>query len=269
MASEQIARPTQSVTTPEPLAPAPPPEQCFETSRPIRTGDVDIENRLRLDGVARYLQDIGSDNLAAFGYDETDPLWIVRRTVIEVHRPAVWPDRMTLRRWCSAHSTRWSAMRVRLTSTADALIETEGFWIDIGADTGKPTRISDGLLESLGRTTDEHRLRWKPLLPATPPDTDDWDDRERTFHLRTTDIDPFNHVNNTTYWHAVEECLADRPELRRAPYRAVVEHLGPIYARDHVRLRTDGDETSLSVWFLVGSEVRAVARVEMLPREKV
>ena len=87
--------------------------------------------------------------------------------------------------------------------------------------------------------------------------------------LLANDIDPFNHVNNTTYWHAVEECLADRPELRRAPYRAVVEHLGPIYARDHVRLRTDGDETSLSVWFLVGSEVRAVARVEMLPREKV
>ena len=106
-------------------------------------------------------------------------------------------------------------------------------------------------------------------LPATPPDTDDWDDRERTIHLRTTDIDPFNHVNNTTYWHAVEECLADRPELRRAPYRAVVEHLGPIYARDHVRLRTDGDETSLSVWFLDGSEVRAVARLEKLPRAKV
>lgn len=264
MASEQIVPAAQTVTAAGPLAPAPPPEHCFETSRPIRTGDVDAENRLRLDGIARYLQDIGSDNLTAFGFDATDPLWIVRRTVIEVHRPAVWPDTIHLRRWCSAHSTRWSAMRVRLTTPGDALIETEGFWIDIGTDTGMPTRISDSLLESLGRTTDQHRLRWKPLLPATPPDTDDWDDRDRTFHLRITDIDPFNHVNNATYWHAVEEALADRPELREAPHRAIVEHLSPIHARDHVRLRTHLGDASLTVWFLVEGEVRAVARVEKL-----
>lgn len=263
MASEQIVPAPQTVTT-GPLAPAPAPELCFETSRPIRTGDVDTENRLRLDGVARYLQDIGSDNLAAFGFDETDPLWIVRRTVIDVHRPPVWPDRIRLRRWCAAHSTRWSAMRVQLTGAAGALIETEGFWIDIGAETGMPTRISDRLLDNLARTTDEHRLRWKPWLPARLPDAEDWEDRDRTFHLRTTDIDPFNHVNNATYWHAVEECLADRQDLREPPYRAVVEHLSPIYARDHVRIRTEDHDTSMTMWFLVEGEVRAVARVEKL-----
>lgn len=267
MASEQIAPATQTVITAHVLAPAPPPERCFEATRPVRTADVDSAYRLRLDGVARYLQDMGSDNLAAFGFDDTDPLWVVRRTVIDVHRPAVWPARIRLRRWCSAHSTRWSAMRVQLTSDADALIETEGFWINIGTDTGMPARISDGLLESLASTTDEHRLRWKPWLPATPPETDDWEDRDagdRTFHLRTTDIDPFNHVNNATYWHAVEEYLTDRPDLRDVPHRAVVEHLGPIFARDHVRVRTIADDTSLLLWFLVEGDVRAVARVETL-----
>lgn len=267
MASEQIVPAEQTVTDAAQLAPAPPSAHCFEASRPIRTADVDSEYRLRLDGVARYLQDIGADNLTAFGFDRTDPLWIVRRTVIDVHRPAVWPDRVHLRRWCAAHSTRWSAMRVRLTGADDALIETEGFWINIGADTGMPARISDDLLESLGRTTDEHRLRWKPWLPAAPPDPDDREDqdgRDRTFHLRSTDIDPFNHVNNATYWHAVEEYLTDRPDLIAAPHRAVVEHLSPIFARDHVRLRTLSDESSLSLWFLVEGEVRAVARVTKL-----
>ncbi|PTR31339.1 acyl-ACP thioesterase [Rhodococcus sp. OK519] len=264
MASEQIAPATQTVSTTHVLAPAPPSTRYFESSRPIRTGDVDAEYRLRLDGIARYLQDIGADNLTAHGFDKTDPLWIVRRTVIDVHRPAIWPDRIHLRRWCTAHSTRWSAMRVQLTTEEDALIETEGFWINIGADSGMPARISDGLLESLGRSTDEHRLRWKPWLPAGPPDADDREDRERAFHLRATDIDPFNHVNNTTYWHAVEECLADRPDLIAAPYRAVVEHLSPIFARDHVRLHAETDDSSLSVWFLVEGEVRAVARVGRL-----
>ncbi len=267
MASEQIVPATQIVTAAHVLAPAPPPERCFEATRPIRTADVDSAYRLRLDGVARYLQDIGSDNLAAFGFDDTDPLWVVRRTVIDVLRPAVWPGRIRLRRWCSAHSTRWSAMRVQLTSDADGLIETEGFWINIGTDTGMPARISDGLLESLGSTTAEHRLRWKPWLPAAPPETDDREDRDagdRTFHLRTTDIDPFNHVNNATYWHAVEEYLTDRPDLRDVPHRAVVEHLSPVFARDHVRIRTSADDTSLLLWFLVEDDVRAVARVETL-----
>lgn len=267
MASEQIAPATQIVTTPHTLAPAPPPERCFESARPIRTADVDSAYRLRLDGVARYLQDIGSDNLAAFGFDDTDPLWVVRRTVIDVHRPAVWPDRIRLRRWCAAHSTRWSAMRVQLTSDGDALIETEGFWINIGTDTGMPAWISDGLLEVLGSTTDEHRLRWRPWLSATPPETDDREDLDvgdRTFHLRTTDIDPFNHVNNATYWHAVEEYLADRPDLGEVPHRAVVEHLSPIFARDHVRIRAIDDDTSLRLWFLVDGEARAVAQVAKL-----
>ncbi|CAM2835866.1 4-hydroxybenzoyl-CoA thioesterase [Prescottella defluvii] len=261
MPSEQIVPTAQPATAAHSLAPAPPHGQGFETSRPIRTGDVDTAYRLRLDGIARYLQDIGTDNLAASGFDRTDPLWIVRRTVVDVHRPAVWPDRIHLRRWCAAHSTRWSAMRVRMTNDANALIETEGFWINIGTDTGMPARISDDLLTDLGRTTDEHRLKWKPWLPATPPDTDEDD---RTFHLRATDIDPFNHVNNATYWHVVEEYLTDRPDLLETPYRAVVEHLSPILARDHVRIRTHDSATALSLWFLVADEVRATARVETL-----
>ncbi|RVW01517.1 acyl-[acyl-carrier-protein] thioesterase [Rhodococcus spongiicola] len=262
MASEQIAPATQTVTAAHVLAPSPPPEDCFETSRPIRTGDVDTEYRLRLDGIARYLQDIGTDNLVALGFDETDPLWVVRRTVIDVHRPAVWPDRIHLRRWCAAHSTRWSSMRVQLNNDENALIETEAFWINIGTETGMPARISDGLLERLALTSNEHRLRWKPWLPSMPPETDEREDRDQIFPLRVTDIDPFNHVNNAAYWHAVEESLAERPDLLEAPYRAVVEHLSPIYGRDQVRLHTRTDDSSLSLWFLVDGEVRAAARVE-------
>ena len=73
------------------LAPQPPSGEGFETAWPVRAGDVDTANRLRYDSVARYLQDIGSDNLDASGLGDTDPFWIVRRTVIDVVRPSVWP----------------------------------------------------------------------------------------------------------------------------------------------------------------------------------
>ncbi|WP_432421533.1 ATP-binding cassette domain-containing protein, partial [Nocardia brasiliensis] len=47
-----------------------------------------------------------------------------RRTVIDVIRPILWPEEVQLLRWCSAMSTRWANMRVRVTSGNGGLIET-------------------------------------------------------------------------------------------------------------------------------------------------
>ncbi|NLU81608.1 acyl-ACP thioesterase domain-containing protein [Rhodococcus sp. HNM0569] len=254
--------------TPDPLAcalPEPPdparfPDaRYFDTSWPIRTGDVDASSRLRFDGVARYLQDIGNDNLEAIDALDTHPYWIVRRTVIDVVRPTTGTERVALRRWCSGFSTRWADMRVQITSESGALLETSGFWINISGETGMPTRMSDGFLAGLTRSTDEHRLKWKQWLPKTPPA----DASVRHFPLRRTDIDPFDHVNNAAYWHAVEELLAE-PEsahLATVPHRAVVEYLSPVTSSDELVLRTVHTDSSLTTWFMVGDTVRAVAAV--------
>lgn len=240
------------------LAAAPPAGEGFEAGWTVRTGDVDPDNRLRFDGIARYLQDIGSDNLAATPLGETDPFWIVRRTVIDVHRPVEFPDRVHLRRWCSSMSTRWSNMRVQMTSGKGASIETEGFWINISATTGMPTRISDEALELLARTTDEHRLRWKPwLTEPVPPESH----TDVQFPLRATDIDSFNHVNNAAYWHAVEELLVDHRALVTVPHRAVIEYLSPVLAHEHVTVRRRYEGGALTLWFVVDGTVRSVAKV--------
>lgn len=245
------------------LAPEPPPGEGFETNWPVRTGDIDPSNRLRFDGVARYLQDIGTDNLDATPLGKTDPMWIVRRTVIDVFEPIHFPDRVHMRRWCSSMSTRWSNMRVALTTPKGGRIETEGFWINISKDTGMPTRISDGALEMLARTTDQHRLRWKAWLTEPVPAESHADVQ---FPLRATDIDPFNHLNNAAYWHAIEELLVDVPELAAAPHRAVIEYLTPVLAGERVTLRHRYDGGALTVWFVVTRAsgeptVRTVAKV--------
>lgn len=240
------------------LAPAPGADEGFSTSWPVRTGDVDPNNRLRFDGIARYLQDIGSDNLDASTLGVTDPIWIVRRTVIDVVTPVQFPDRVHLHRWCSSMSTRWSNMRVQLTSPKGARIETEGFWINISATTGMPTRISDGALDLLARTTEQHRLRWKAWLTEPVP-AESYTDIQ--FPLRATDIDSFNHLNNAAYWHAIEEFLVDRSDLVTRPHRAVIEYLSPVLANEHVTLRHRYEGGALTVWFVVEGVVRTVAKV--------
>lgn len=157
-------------------------------------------------------------------------------------------------------------MRVQIKGESGALIETEGFWIHISADTGMPTRIDDKFIESLGESADEHRLKWKRWLVENAPATDEQDVEECEFVLRRTDIDPFDHVNNAVYWQAVEELLADHEHpgggrLVDNPHRAVLEYLAPIVSTDKIILRFRRDDTSLTVWFLVDDALRALAHV--------
>ncbi|MBJ8347964.1 acyl-[acyl-carrier-protein] thioesterase [Antrihabitans sp. YC2-6] len=255
----------------QPLATPPAGGLGFESSWPVRAGDVDPDNRLRFDGVARYLQDIAWENLQATFFTETDPIWIVRRTVIDVIRPIIWPDEVHLRRWCSALSTRWTNMRVSINSDNGALIESEGFWINISETTGMPTRISDKGLEYLGMMTAEHRLRWRPwLAEPAPPESE----ADMPFHLRATDIDQFNHLNNAAYWQAVEHRLVDFPKLIARPHRAVIEYIAPVFARERVMVRSrydDGSATDspvLKLWFVVDGSVRTAARISALPGDR-
>ncbi|GAA4486271.1 acyl-[acyl-carrier-protein] thioesterase [Rhodococcus olei] len=245
----------------QPLAPPPASGDVFAASRPVRTGDVAPDNRLRFDGIARYLQDIASDNVDAAGFGDTDPIWILRRTVIDVHTPVLWPDRVHLSRWCSAYSTRWSNMRVRFTSDKGARIETEGFWISINPDTGMPTRISDAALALLGRHTDENRLRWQAWLDAPAPADDGTD---TPFALRSTDLDPLEHVNNAAYLHAVEDHAVTRPDLLAEPHRLVIEYRSPITDGERLRIRRRDDRDAVTLWFLVNGESRATARLARL-----
>lgn len=256
----------------DPLPPMPDSGPMFEYRRTVRTGDVDADERLRLDGVARYLQDIAFDHIARMPGD-SDRVWLVRRSVIDVHRPIAWHSEVLMQRWCSAMSTRWATMRVRLTGEgADAgdgagrqggLIETEAFWISFNPDTGAPARISAELEADLLERTSEHRLRWRPMLTDRAPLPDD-DVTERPFPLRATDIDPMRHLNNTVYLHAVEDGLAEMPGLRDAPHRAVIEYLRPVEPGARLRIRSRRTDDGLALWFLVDDVEHARARVRAL-----
>jgi acyl-ACP thioesterase len=73
-----------------------------------------VDCRLRLDAAARHIQDVGQDHVHELGFDESHPLWVVRRTMIDLIRPIEFQDMLRLRRWCLATSTRWCETRVRI-----------------------------------------------------------------------------------------------------------------------------------------------------------
>ncbi|MFD3593492.1 acyl-[acyl-carrier-protein] thioesterase [Nocardia sp. NPDC058640] len=235
-------------------------EQAFARSWPVRLGDTDGDDRLRLDAVARYLQDIGFDHLDAVADGDTHQAWIVRRTVIDVYEPIMFGDRVQLRRWCDALSNRWCDMRIQLRGENSGHIEAATFLIHIDPVAGRPARMSDAFMAPMLASTTEHRLRWKAALS----ELDDPDTEVVPFPLRVTDVDRLGHVNNAVYWEAVEEALSAHPDRHRLPYRAIVEHVGPVMISDKVELRTRRGPDGLRLQLDVDSSARALGSVHPL-----
>jgi acyl-ACP thioesterase len=255
------------------LMPVPDPhEEVFERQWQLRAGDVDRLGRLRLDGVVRYMQDMGQDHLREKGYDDVHPLWIVRRSMVDMIGPIEFKDTLRLRRWCSGASNRWCEMRVRIEGRRGGLIESEAFWINFNRETQGPARIADDFMGALLCTTEVNRLRWKAYMKAgSREDADEiWE-----FPIRVSDIDLFDHVNNSVYWKVVEEYLGPYPELQEAPLRVTIEHDAPIAYGDQLEVfvhvyppgSTDKfgpeltDRTVRTLTYLVGDETKSVASI--------
>jgi acyl-ACP thioesterase len=255
------------------MMPVPDPHpDVFDLQWPVRVADIDREGRLRLDAATRHIQDIGQDHLRELGFEDTHPLWIVRRTMVDLIKPIEFQDMLRLRRWCSGTSNRWCEMRVRIDGRKGGLIESEAFWININRDTQMPSRISDDFLEGLRRTTDVDRLRWRAYLTASGRE-DAWQIRE--YPVRFTDIDLFDHMNNSVYWSVVEDYLSSTPELLKQPLRVTIEHDAPVALGDKLEIISHvhpagstehfgpelADRTVTTLTYAVGDETKAIASI--------
>ncbi len=263
----------------EPMAPRKADAPSFTADYRVRTGDIDQEMRVRLDGLARYLQDVANDNIAVTDFADSDPFWIIRRTVIDVIEPLTWPSDFQVERWCGALSTRWTDMRVTLRGTAqtnrfnpeprpDGLVETNAFWINM-TESGMPARISDTAMDTLTKMTDEHRLRWKAMNPGVAPDPADVELPDREHVLRSTDFDPYRHLNNAAYFAAVEDELVDHLDLLEGPHRAVIEYLRPVTPGVPITVRRVREADCLLMWMLIPDDDGALVTAASVSVAKI
>jgi acyl-ACP thioesterase len=221
----------------------------FEARRRVRLSDTDASGRLRLDAIARYLQDVATDDVADNGAGSSDDLWIVRRCVVEVLEPFAGDENVELATWCSGVGSAAAARRTSVVGDRGGRVDAETIWIHLDREQ-RPARVSARFLETYGEACGGRRASTRLTLPDPPPDAE-----RRPWPLRMTDFDVMGHVNNAAYWHAVEEALA--PELRGQPLAAVLEFRAAIDAGDLVELVTDGGY----IWLAARGDVRAAAAV--------
>lgn len=259
------------------LLPVPALGRVFRSGRRVRGGDVDPCGHLRLDALARYLQDVSGDDT-----DDArlpDPMaWVVRRTVVEQRSPARQGERLELATFCSGYGSRWAERRVSILGV-DALIDAVTVWVHVDQG-GRPKKLPPefhALYDSAagGRLVNTRQTH-DPIDPSR-------EDVERfDWFPRATDLDVLDHVNNSIAWAVVEQLRArlvsvagasrgsDGDSLAR-PFRAEVEFRdavdrgavdgGQPLVAVH---RTEGEVTDLTLWSADQTTVHVTARLRPL-----
>ena len=240
----------------DPSLPIPMSGRTFAAHRRVRLADMDERGRVRLDAVARFLQDVAIDDVQETGWGLPDHLWFVRRIRVEVRSPLLDDREVRLVTWGSGLAAIAAGRRWSVEGDRGGRVEVDSVWIHLGPDQ-RPARIeSFGIYaEATGGRSVSTRLEL-PLPAADSPRT--------PWPLRATDVDLHGHVNNAVYWQAVEDVLRSSPIDVRRPLAAELDYRDPIDLSDPVELAVVADGMHVSLGFSVGDAVRAVARVSVL-----
>lgn len=234
--------------------PVPTRGRTFSARRRIRLADMDAQGRVRLDAVARFLQDTAIDDVQETGWGMPEHLWFVRRIQVDVLRPFLSDGEVALTTWCSGLAVIAAGRRWSLVGDRGGRIEVDSVWIHLDAEQ-RPARIED--FDLYAEATGGRKVSTKLELRDPPVDG-----RRVPWPLRATDVDLHGHVNNVAYWQAVEEILVSTGFDPRGPLRAELDYRQPIDLGEEIDIVQFHDEGRPAVGFVSADTVKAVARLQ-------
>jgi acyl-ACP thioesterase len=239
------------MTALDPAIPPPSGGRAFTGRRVVRLADVDRRGRLRLDALARFLQDVAIDDVQETGWGTPRHLWFVRKIRVDLLEPFLDDREVELTTWCSALAAIAAGRRWSVHGDRGGHAEVDSVWIHLGPD-ARPERIErfGPYAEAAGDRVASTRLE----VPEP-----DGDAGVVPWPLRASDEDVHGHVNNAVHWQAVEHALALHGLDPAQPLVAELDYRGPLDLGDVVELVSGGEP--LLAALRAGGVTRAAARV--------
>lgn len=178
------------------------PERVFE--RAVRPGFADCapSGRVRLDALARWLQDVAYADVEDAGLAGA-AVWVLRRTRISVERWPRFGEELRLSTFCTGIGRMWAERTTRVSPGVEAV----ALWVHLDPDSWRPVPLSERELELYGPSAAGRRVTAR-LHHAPPPagaETTQW-------LFRATELDIADHINNAAYWQPLEEELLEGAE---------------------------------------------------------
>lgn len=251
------------------LTPRPQAGRVFAARRRVRLSDVSPQGRVRLDAVARYLQDVARDDSA--DADFAEPMaWVVRRTLIEAASLPRHQEWLEIATWCSGYGGRWAERRTEITGDCGSAASAVAVWVHVEGRTGAPRRLPAQFYPVWGPSAAGRRVSARLMLPAEPAA----DSVRLPWRMRAVDLDMLNHMNNAAHWSALVEaatCLAvprdaattTRPG-RGPRLRAELEHRAPVGADHRPELWASRLADGAAAWLTVDGIAATAATLRQL-----
>jgi acyl-ACP thioesterase len=202
---------------------------------------VSPSRELRLDAVARYLQDVAADDVRDAGI-EGERVWVVRRTELRASIRPGYGDDVDLVTWCAGTGAAWAERRTTL-SGVWGVLEASSLWVSLSPGTMRPAPLDERFFAVYGEGARTRTVKARLRLPAEPTAGA----RSRAWPLRRADFDLLGHVNNAIAWAAVEQDALDDGD---AVVAATVEYRAPIESGAGLDVRSADVEGGRLVWLI-------------------
>jgi acyl-ACP thioesterase len=215
----------------------------------VGLGDVRPDARMRLDAIARVVQDVADHDAATASIDGMG-VWILRRLALDIAHTPKFRARLTAHTWCSGVGARWAERTTTVGIDDVRCIDATAIWVHVDPQTGAPTRLPTGFDTIWGATARDRRVSARLTHRLPSPDA-----HRAPWVLRATDIDVMRHVNNAAYWAVAEDELAGRGAPHVA--HAEIEFRAGIDPDDDVTTITEQRTDGFALWLTVDDDVRA------------
>jgi acyl-ACP thioesterase len=253
-----VADPLLSAAPGPAFAPHPAAGRVFTVSLAVRSTDVTPDGRLRLDALARYLQQAAEDDVTDVGLREPY-VWLVRRVALVIRGYPARGEPLRLATFCSATGPRWAERTTTVSASGRDLMQARAVWAAVAPDSGQSIPLGPAFHRLYGEAAQGAVVSARLSHPGPPgPDEPDAAQPGRPWPLRASDFDMAGHVNNSVHWAAVEDVLAAAGWV---PTCAELEYQRPILPGREPRLVVRQERDHLWCWLLDGDQRLASARL--------
>jgi acyl-ACP thioesterase len=187
------------------LVPPPGRGRTFEREVIPGLADATGSGRVRLDAMARWLQDVAYGDVVDAGLAGRGA-WVVRRARMRVERFPRFGEPVSVRTFCSAAGRVAAERRTSLAADGD-LVQAVAMWIHVDTETLRPLRLGEEFQALYGESAGSRKANFRLGHPGPPADA-----TRSTWRFRASDVDIAGHVNNAAYWGPVEELFMETGE---------------------------------------------------------
>jgi acyl-ACP thioesterase len=191
------------------LVEAPRRGRVFTLSQRPGLGDCAPSGRVRLDALARWLQDVAYFDVEDAGL-AANAVWVVRCTRMRVSRFPRFGERHRLTTFCSGLGKMWAERRtsIVLADTGQSDVEAVSLWVHLDPASRRPAPFNEQEIATYGDAAGGRRVTARLRHP-----TPDALEPSSAWRFRATEADVADHINNAAFWQPLEEELLSDGEI--------------------------------------------------------